>query len=290
MNCDLRHVTVVLCCDPKAFTHYQPARRHVRGRLPGLGVGGRRRAGVGAAAARGRASRSSTRTSASSRCPASRSRARPPTAATCSCACRATRSSARSSPSRRCSRSSASRQEQFREVVHKQYVKKFGRLGDARREVQHGGHDPGLRARPRDPRSASSRRADRSTLRGQALLPVVPPETATATAAARGCRSHADSRGPGGAHAAHADRVVRRASSAPDSATTSPPRRWRRSASWPPAAATRRRSTSPGAKRRSTSRRTARSAWSASRSVRTRRCPTARRISKRCCGRRSPTT
>ena len=50
-------------------------------------------------------------------------------------------------------------------------------------------------------------------------------------------------------------------------------RRTRRSASWPPAAATPRRSTSRAARRRSTSPRTARSAWSASRSVRTRRCP-----------------
>src|SRR5260370_41502261 len=24
VNCDLRHVTVVLCCDPKAFTHTNP--------------------------------------------------------------------------------------------------------------------------------------------------------------------------------------------------------------------------------------------------------------------------
>ena len=33
VNCDLRHVNVVLCCDPKAFTHTQPARRDGRGRL-----------------------------------------------------------------------------------------------------------------------------------------------------------------------------------------------------------------------------------------------------------------
>src|SRR3974390_1858581 len=32
VNCDLRHVTVVLCCDPKAFTHTNP--------LDGLGEGG----------------------------------------------------------------------------------------------------------------------------------------------------------------------------------------------------------------------------------------------------------
>ncbi len=42
--------------------------------------------------------------------------------------------------------------EQFRDAVHKQYVKKFGRFGDARREVQHGGDDQGVRAGSRDPR------------------------------------------------------------------------------------------------------------------------------------------
>jgi pyruvate-ferredoxin/flavodoxin oxidoreductase len=47
VNCDLRHVTVVLCCDPKAFTH-QPARRHGRRRLAHLGVRRGRRAGLGA--------------------------------------------------------------------------------------------------------------------------------------------------------------------------------------------------------------------------------------------------
>ena len=32
VNCDLRHVTVVLCCDPKAFTHTNP--------LDGMAEGG----------------------------------------------------------------------------------------------------------------------------------------------------------------------------------------------------------------------------------------------------------
>jgi Pyruvate/2-oxoacid:ferredoxin oxidoreductase gamma subunit len=50
VNCDLRHVTVVLCCDPKAFTHTNP--------LDGMAEGGSlvwesdraRRAGLGAIA------------------------------------------------------------------------------------------------------------------------------------------------------------------------------------------------------------------------------------------------
>ena len=53
VNCDLRHVTVVLCCDPKAFTHTNPLDGMARGRQPGLGVGRRGRAGLGAAAAVG---------------------------------------------------------------------------------------------------------------------------------------------------------------------------------------------------------------------------------------------
>ena len=32
VNCDLRHVNVVLCCDPKAFTHTNP--------LDGMAEGG----------------------------------------------------------------------------------------------------------------------------------------------------------------------------------------------------------------------------------------------------------
>ena len=31
VNCDLRHVDVVLCCDPKAFTHTDPLEGLVRG-------------------------------------------------------------------------------------------------------------------------------------------------------------------------------------------------------------------------------------------------------------------
>ena len=286
VNCDLRHVTVVLCCDPKAFTHSTRSTACPRA-AAWCGSRRKRASRRGSGCRSGRASRSSTRRSASSRCPASRSRARRPIAATCSCACRATRSSARSSPCRRCSRSSASRQEQFREVVHKQYVKKFGRLGDAvvnsNMEVMTKGFEL-----VREIQVGELEAPDRSTLRGKALLPVV-GGNGDGAGCGSGCRSHPipegqDERTP----------LTRIACSTPSSArptaTTSRPRRWRRSASWPPAAATPRRSTSPAARRRSTSPRTARSAWSASRSVRTRRCPTARRTSTRSCGRRSPTT
>ena len=291
VNCDLRHVNVVLCCDPKAFTHCNP--------LDGMSEGGclvweseekgeqawERLPLVGPPADH---REEDPRLHAAR---ASRSRERPPTAPTSSCACRATRSSARSSPCRRCSRSSASRQEQFHEVVHKQYVKKFGRLGEgvvkSNMEVMTQGFE-----RVQEIPIGEHRRApiDRR-MRGQALLPVWRRKpTATAMAAAPGADrtpipEGQEERTPL-TRIASFDGEFRselRLQPAGHAAT-------RRSASWPPAAATRRRSTSPAARRRSTSPRTARSAWSASPSVRTRRCPTARRISRRCCGPRSPTT
>ena len=109
VNCDLRHVTVVLCCDPKAFTHCNP--------LDGMAEGGcliwesdeDGRAGVGAAAVVGPPADHREEDPRLHAARDSRSPARRPTAATCSCACRATRSSARSSPCRRCSTNSASR-------------------------------------------------------------------------------------------------------------------------------------------------------------------------------------
>ena len=176
--------------------------------------------------------------------------------------------------------------EQFREVVHKQYVKKFGRLGEAVVSLEHGGHDAGLRAGARDSRRRARARPTGRRCAARRCCPSWPP-TATATACAVGCRSHAGPRGPGGADAVHAHRdlrrrVPRRAGLQPAGHASAP-----RSASWPRAAATRRRSTSRAARRRSTSPRTARSAWSASRSVPTRRCPTARRTWTRSFARRS---
>ena len=107
VNCDLRHVTVVLCCDPKAFTHTNPSMAS-RKAAASSGSPTQKANAHGRTCPSGPASRSSRRTSASSRCPASRSPGRPPTAATSSSACRATPSSARSSPSPRSSRNSAS--------------------------------------------------------------------------------------------------------------------------------------------------------------------------------------
>jgi hypothetical protein len=63
-------------------------------------------------------------------------------------------------------------QEQFREVVHKQYVKKFGKLGDAvvqsNMEVMIQGFE-----RVKEIKIGEMNAADRSTLRGVALLPIL---------------------------------------------------------------------------------------------------------------------
>ena len=68
-------------------------------------------------------------------------------------------------------------QEQFRDVVHKQYVKKFGKLGDAvvqsNMEVMTQGFE-----KVSEIKIGELAAADRSTLRGQALLPIL--ELATA--------------------------------------------------------------------------------------------------------------
>src|SRR5260221_3343491 len=78
-------------------------------------------------------------------------------------------------------------QEQFREVVHKQYVKKFGRLGEgvvkSNMEDMTQGFDL-----VREIRSGDLSAPDRSTLRGQALLPVV---HGNGDGCGSGCRSHA---------------------------------------------------------------------------------------------------
>ncbi len=63
-------------------------------------------------------------------------------------------------------------QEQFRDVVHKQYVKKFGKLGDAvvqsNMEVMMQGFE-----RVKEIAIGELSAADHSSLRGQALLPIL---------------------------------------------------------------------------------------------------------------------
>src|SRR5947207_8239010 len=77
-------------------------------------------------------------------------------------------------------------QEQFREVVHKQYVKKFGRLGEgvvkSNMEVMTQGFDL-----VREIQIGDLNARDQSTLRGQALLPVT---RGNGDGCGSGCRSH----------------------------------------------------------------------------------------------------
>ena len=182
-------------------------------------------------------------------------------------------------------------QEQFRDVVHKQYVKKFGKLGEAVVQSNMEVMTAGLRAGEGD--------RDRRARRGRPLQPARPgaaadprswPPSAASGCATGGCRSTPPARRPGPRAADRHASTHSTPSSAPASATTSRPRRSPPWASLPRPPATRLRSTLPAAKPRSTFPRTARSAWSASRSARTRRCPTARRIWARCSSRPSPAT
>jgi pyruvate-ferredoxin/flavodoxin oxidoreductase len=80
-------------------------------------------------------------------------------------------------------------QEQYRDVVHKQYVKKFGKLGDAvvqsNMEVMMQGF-----SQVKEIKIGALSAADRSTLRGQALMPILELATAGGSCGT-GCRSHA---------------------------------------------------------------------------------------------------
>jgi pyruvate-ferredoxin/flavodoxin oxidoreductase len=187
VNCDLRHVTVVLCCDPKAFTHTNPldgmleggaliweseeegekawerlpmwARRQIIDKnirvytLPGFVI------------ARNATDRADLQLRMQGNAFLGAFFAVSPIL-----------QEFRITP------------EQFRDVVHKQYVKKFGRLGDAvvssNMEVMTQGFE-----RVREIRVGEMEAPDRSTLRGEALLPVVSNASAEGGCGS-GCRSH----------------------------------------------------------------------------------------------------
>jgi len=87
-------------------------------------------------------------------------------------------------------------QEQFRDAVHKQYIKKFGRLGDAvvksNMEVMTKGFEL-----VREIRVGELEAPDRSTLRGKALLPLFREGAEVAAGCGSGCRSHAVPEGQG---------------------------------------------------------------------------------------------
>src|SRR5438874_1895068 len=186
VNCDLRHVTVVLCCDPKAFTHTNPldgmsegaslvweseeegeqawerlplwARKQIIDKnirvftLPGFQI------------ARLATDRADLQLRMQGNAFLGAFFAVSPLL-----------------------QEFGITQEQFREVVHRQYVKKFGRLGDAvvasNMEVMTQGLE-----RVREIRVGELEAPDRSTLRGQALLPVVAAGNGNGNGC--GCRSH----------------------------------------------------------------------------------------------------
>ncbi len=172
VNCDLRHVTVVLCCDPKAFTHMQSSRRHPARRRPHLGVRRRRRARVGEPSPLGA---QADHREEHSRLHAARLRNRPQ-------GHRPRRSSAphagqrlprrllRRQPHAAGIRHHAGAVSRRRHEAVRQEVRQARR---SRRQLQHGSHDPGLRARARKSRSAKSPPPTSPRCAEQPLLPIL---------------------------------------------------------------------------------------------------------------------
>ncbi|HET7103565.1 MAG TPA: 2-oxoacid:acceptor oxidoreductase family protein, partial [Terracidiphilus sp.] len=192
VNCDLRHVTAVLCCDPKAFTHTNP--------LDGIQEGG---CLLWESDQEGE--RAWEQLPIWARRQIIEKKIRVFTLPGFDIARKATD---RSDLQLRMQGNAflggffavstllnefGITQEQFRDVVHKQYVKKFGKFGDAvvqsNMEVMLQGFE-----RVKEIAVGELNAADRSSLRGDALLPVVElvPEYAEAGSCAHGgCRSHA---------------------------------------------------------------------------------------------------
>ncbi|PYR63714.1 MAG: oxidoreductase, partial [Acidobacteria bacterium] len=188
VNCDLRHVNVVLCCDPKAFTHTNP--------LDGMSQGGSL---VWESDEEGEAAWERLPLWARKQIIDKKIRVF-------------------TLPGFKIAREATDRgdlqlrmqgnaflgaffsvspmlqdfgitPEQFRDAVHKQYVKKFGKLGDAvvasNMEVMTKGFEL-----VREINIGEMEAADRSTLRGKALLPIVMPESIAASeGCGTGCRT-----------------------------------------------------------------------------------------------------
>jgi pyruvate-ferredoxin/flavodoxin oxidoreductase len=171
VNCDLRHVTVVLCCDPKAFTHTNP--------LDGMQEGG---CLVWESDVDGE--RAWQNLPIWARQQIIKKKIRVFTLPGFDIARKATD---RGDLQLRMQGNAflgaffavstllgefGITQEQYREVVHKQYVKKFGKLGDAvvqsNMEVMIQGFE-----RVKEIAIGEVSAADHSSLRGQALLPIL---------------------------------------------------------------------------------------------------------------------
>jgi len=187
VNCDLRHVTVVLCCDPKAFTHTNP--------LDGIQPGGSL---VWESDEEGE--QAWERLPQWARKQIIDNNIRVFTLPGFAIAKKATdrgdlqlRMQGNAFLGAFFAVSSLLQEfgitpEQYREVVYKQYVKKFGKLGDAvvqsNMEVMTQGFE-----QVKEIKIGALAAADRSSLRGQALLPIL--ELATAGGCSTGCRSTA---------------------------------------------------------------------------------------------------
>ena len=186
VNCDLRHVTVVLCCDPKAFTHSNP--------LDGMAEGGSL---LWESDEEGE--QAWERLPLWARKQIIDKKIRVFTLPGFAIAKKATD---RGDLQLRMQGNAflggffavsnlldvfGITQEQYRDVVHKQYVKKFGKLGDAvvqsNMEVMLQGYD-----KVKEIKIGVLSAADRSTLRGQALLPILELATAGGSCGT-GCRS-----------------------------------------------------------------------------------------------------
>src|SRR5450631_2272653 len=186
VNCDLRHVTVVLCCDPKAFTHCNP--------LDGIQEGGSL---VWESDEEGE--QAWERLPLWARKQIIDKNIRVFTLPGFAIAKKATD---RADLQLRMQGNAflgaffavstllqefGITQEQYRDVVHKQYVKKFGKLGDAvvqsNMEVMLQGYD-----QVKEIKIGALSAADRSTLRGQALMPILELATAGGSCGT-GCRS-----------------------------------------------------------------------------------------------------
>jgi pyruvate-ferredoxin/flavodoxin oxidoreductase len=186
VNCDLRHVTVVLCCDPKAFTHTNP--------LDGMQEGGSL---VWESDEEGE--QAWERLPQWARKQIIDKNIRVFTLPGFAIAKKATdrgdlqlRMQGNAFLGAFFAVSSLLNEfgitpEQYREVVYKQYVKKFGKLGDAvvqsNMEVMTQGFE-----QVKEIKIGALVAADRSSLRGQALLPILELATAGGSCGT-GCRS-----------------------------------------------------------------------------------------------------
>jgi len=162
----------------------------------------------------------------------------------------AMRSSARSSPCRRCSRSSASRPSSSATQSTSSTSRKFGKLGDAvvtsNMEVMTKGFEL-----VREIKVGEMEAADRSTLRGKALLPMaMPVSIAASEGCGTGCRTIDAPEGQPERTPFDACRRVHAMFRA-KLGYNQPANAYAASGSWRPAAAIPRRSTSRAARRRS---------------------------------------